>query len=233
MGGYPDLYNHLCSMGNGHMNASRTVCHRCGSAVVRHGFSTDNAVNIVTADDIKILAFWCRTCSGVLCPECAGVHFCEGPSIGLDGFCPVCKGLCELATEEQVAAPMSRLLKKPPPVKGIFGKLFGQTRPTPNSFAYLFVVTQHKQPTDSKVANEYLRAVADMCAPGWTSAPAGAGSKMAALWETDAIDRAQFIGWASKAFGEEFLAMSTKYYLSFSRFEHPSGNAQVLIASHR
>jgi hypothetical protein len=214
------------------MIASRTVCHRCGSTVARYELSLDK-VNVATVDDFKLLALWCSTCSGILCPECAGVHIRENSILLGYGFCPVCKERTEPANEQQIKAPMSRSLKKAPPARGFFGKLFGQAQPAPGSFAYLFVVTQYKQPTDSQVANEYLLEVANMCAPGWTSAPPQSRSKMAALWETDAVDRGQLIAWASQAFGEEFKAMSTKYDLSFSRFEHRSGSGQVLVALHR
>jgi hypothetical protein len=213
------------------MSRARTVCHRCGSTVGHIEFSVDK-VNVATVDDLKYLAFWCGTCSGILCPECSGVHVGEGIFLGY-GFCPVCEQRVEPATAHQIDSPMSAALKKPVPAQGFFGRLFGSSRPGSGTFAYLFVVTRYKQPTDSEIANQYLLEVANMCAPGWTSTPAQRGGKMAAVWDTDMVDRGQLIAWASKTFGEEFKEMSTKYDLSFSRFEHSSGNGQVLVARHR
>lgn len=199
------------------MSHARTVCHRCGSTVVYIEFSVDK-VNVAAVDDLKYLAFWCDACSGVLCAKCADVDV----EVGAYGFCPVCEQRVKPATERQIDSPMSTALKKPLPAQGFFGKLFGSSRPAAGTFAYLFVVTRFKQPTDSHLANQYLLEVANICAPGWTSTPAQSGSKMAALWDADMVDRGQLIAWAGEAFGEEFKAMSTKYDLSFSRFEHSS-----------
>lgn len=215
------------------MNPSRTVCHRCGATVVHYELSTGK-VNLLTIDEIKLMAFWCSTCSGILCTECMGVNVGEGIFLGY-GFCPVCEKRCEQANQEQIAAPISQLLKKPPKPKTFLTRLFGNSEPSSGSFAYLFAVTQCKQPDDPQLAKKYLYEVVQMCAPDWKATPAHALSKMAALWETDVVelDRVQLIAWASQAFHEEFKALSTKYDLSFSQFEHSSGNGQVLVARYR
>jgi hypothetical protein len=128
---------------------------------------------------------------------------------------------------------MSRSLKKPPPARGFFGKLFGQAGGEPGTFAYLFVATRHKEPANQQEAQELLYAFVSLCVPDWSSSPPDGKGRIAAYYETDVVDRGQLIAWASKAFAEKFKAMSTKYDLSFSRFEHPSGNGQVLVARHR
>ena len=206
-----------------------SVCHRCGSKVVRYEFSTDK-VTVASIDELKQLAFWCAKCAGLICTECARINVGEGAFMPY-GFCLVCDQRAELATEEQMVAPMSRALKKPAPTRGWLSKAFGQPSPPAGSFAYLFVVTRHQKPQDTQTANQYLYEVAKMCAvdPSTGQSP----GKLAAAWETDPVDRGQLIYWASQAFHEDFKAMSTKYDLSFSRFEHPSGNGQVVVARHR
>lgn len=216
------------------MSTQRTVCHRCGATVVRYEFSNVK-VNIATFETLKLMALWCPACKGVLCCECAGLDFEEGCLSGY-GFCPVCKKGNELATEEHMRAPMSPLLKKPPPQEDSPGQSGDQSRPAPGSLAYFFVVTQYPNPKDSDVANYYITQVAKACGLDVTSDHFRAklvDGKLSVYFGTDAVDRGQLIAWASEVFGEEFKAISTKYDLTFSRFDHASYEDQILVARHR
>jgi hypothetical protein len=135
------------------------------------------------------------------------------------------------AEEHQMTHAISPRLRTAPARKGFFARLVGPQPHPPGTLAYLFTVTQHQALSDREAAANYLQSVKEMCVedPQRVSDDA----KLAAVWETDPVDRAQLVKWASETFGEGFEQMSTKYDLTFVRFEHMSGNGQVLIAHHR
>jgi hypothetical protein len=133
--------------------------------------------------------------------------------------------------EPQMTYAISPRLRKAPARKGFFAKLIGQQPQPPGTLVYLFTVTQHQEPSDREAAATYLLSVKEICVEDSQSVSGDA--KLAAMWETNPVDRAQLVKWASETFGEGFEEMSTKYDLTFFRFEHASGNGQVLVARHR
>lgn len=208
---------------------SASICHRCGSRVVCREFG--EGITVITVSQLKETAYWCAHCEGLLCGSCGGLQ----PStsdfslmLGSAAFCAVCEKAMEPATESQMDHAMSPRLRKPPAKRGVFTRLFGSPPPEAGSLAYLFTVTQCPQPDDREVAVAYLQSVKSICVPD--DLPVSADSKFAAVWDTDPVDRAQIVRWASETFAVGFEELSTKYELTFVRFEHDSGNGQVLIA---
>ena len=207
-----------------------SICHRCGNRVVCREFS-EGKVTVITVSQIRESAFFCRQCRGLLCGACAGLAPSDTESslmIGPHGFCPVCKSVAEPALEDQLTVAMSPQLRRASPKKGFLSRLFGQASRPANTLAYLFVITQHPEIADRREAAQYLVEVRQLCLQGADASYPE--TKLAAMWDTKSVDRAQLVHWASEAFGETFADLSTKYLLSFVRFEDKSGNGQVLIA---
>lgn len=207
---------------------SASICHRCGSRVNRREFTFN--VTVITVSQIRDTAFYCQECRGLLCGSCAGLAPSATESslmIGIQGSCPVCKRAVEPALEDQLTVAMSVRLRRQAK-KGFIARLIDRPSHPAESLAYLFVVTQHPEIADRKKAAEYLVAIKTLGLKGPDTSYSD--TKLAAVWATDPVDRAQHIQWASEAFGEGFAAMSTKYLLSFARFEHQDGNGQVLLA---
>jgi hypothetical protein len=132
-----------------------TACNRCGSKVIHFEFKSDKVVNIVSIEDMKFEAYWCRKCLGILCVKCAKVKLSEGISMNFRyGVCPVCSENVGPAVEDQMKAAFSQALKKP---KGWFNKVFGRSSVRPaGAVAYLFVVSEGRDPQDSQVGKRFL-----------------------------------------------------------------------------
>jgi len=208
-----------------------SVCNRCGTRVIEYG-CPKGKILVLTVDESKMQAQWCSHCNGLLCPECAGIKSGVGISVGgARGACPVCKHGVGLATVEQMSAPMSTQLKQPPKQKNSLAKLFSGPSPIAGAYAYMFIVTAF-EPDSDQAGKQYIAEICDRCAPDLKS-DVHRAAKMGAEFGTSLVDRGQIIHKASKVFNEEYKAMSTKYDVSFKRFEHPTGNGIVLIARHR
>lgn len=212
---------------------SASICHRCGSRVVCREFE-EGKVTVITVSELLETAYWCANCSGLLCGSCSGLRPSTSETslmVGTTAFCCVCKQAMEPAAERKMTHAMSPRLRMPPAKKGLFAKLFGAQSPKDGSVAYLFTVTQHPQPDGREAALAYLQSVKSICMQD--AQLVSGDAKYAAVFDTDPVDRAQMVKWAAETFSMGFEELSTKYDLTFVRFETSSGNGQVLIARNR
>lgn len=210
---------------------SASICHRCGTRVVQREFGA--GLTMITISQLVETAYWCEHCAGVVCGRCGGLEPPKGQvsfMLGTTAFCAVCKQAMEPAAEAQMTAAMSPRLRKATTKPGLLSKLFGKKPQPPGSLAYMFTVTTASQPSGPNGGNEYLFALKQRSLGD--AFPISETARFAAVWDTEPVDRAQLVNWASEVFKIDFATLSTAYVLTFIRYEHESGSGQALIALH-